>query len=563
MTQLLSAINLKKLKGYADWKLLLFLLLFLNVKLIIKIPAIAIIYLLQFDLSFGFKLKDSRLPLFYPVIIVIGIIGYIILGNYTDQNYNLVFITGVGFWIVSILAIHQVKLAVERNDTQIIHQTIVLFFIINTVFSLLNLAVIVLETHALNPYTYQGQYQKYFISTGDFVKGITFDTSTTNAVLNAFGVTYFLTKKNMLMTLVCMAILLLTASNFTNVFTLAILAFMFVFNSTRDQKSVIIICAGFLILFMAKVSPQNNNYVINTIESAFYKKQIISPWPQYDNTPITLRPDSTLNPEQKREKIATLYLDSVAALPINQIKRDTLPKGIPATPGGKILLPKPDLNAPSYQWLTTTPPEQQQLVDFIMAHRANLPLSRMRELSMVPGKVLGLKQTVNFLKQYPGKILLGDGIGNFSSKLAFRATGLKFTGGYPHKRTYINPDFLRNHLDVYLSFFSRSAATHSLTNSPFSVYDQLLAEYGLLGLLALFVFYLGFFARHHATLTYGIPVLLLVMCLFFIDYWFEQLSVLVFFELLLFLNIKEGKNNTTNPLSRLRKRGSASEATPG
>jgi hypothetical protein len=541
MTQLLSALNFKKLKGYADWKLLLFLLLFLDVKLIIKIPAIAIIYFLQFDLSFGFKWKNSRLPLFYPIIIVIGILGYIIGGNYNNTNYNLVFLTGIGFWIISILAVHQIKLSVDKNDTQVIHQTIVIFFIINTITSLLNLAVIVLHTHALNPYTYQGQYQKYFISTGDFVKGITFDTSTTNAVLNAFGVIYFLTKKHIRMTLVCMAILLLTASNFTNVFTLAILAFIFVFKSDRDQKSVIIICAAFLVVFMSKISPQNNNYFVNTIESAFYKKQIISPWPQYDNTPITLRPDSTLNPEQKREKIATLYLDSLAALPINQVKRDPLPKGVPATAAGKILLPKPDLNAPIYQWLTTTPPEQQQLVDFIKIHREDLPLARMPRLSVMPGKLIGIRQTISFLRQHPGKILLGDGVGNFSSKLAFRATGLKFTGGYPHKDIYISPDLLHNHLDVYLSFFSRSAATHSLTNSPFSVYDQLLAEYGLLGLLALFIFYLYFFARHYATLTYGLPVLLLVICLLFIDYWFEQLSILVFFELLLFLNIKEGE----------------------
>jgi hypothetical protein len=542
MTQLLSALNFKKLKGYADWKLLLFLLLFLDVKIAIKIPALALIYLLQFDFKFGFKLKHSRLPLFYPLVILIAVAGFIINGSYFNFNYNLVFITGVGFWLLCILAVHQVKLSVEKNDTEVIHHTIVLFFIINTIASLLNLAFIVLETHALNPYIYQGQYQKYFISTGDFVKGITFDTSTTNAVLNAFGVIYFLTKKNMGMTLVCMAILLLTGSNFTNVFTLVVLAFLFVFKSNHNQKSIIIVCACFLVLFMTKISPQNNNYMMNTIKTAFYGTEIISPWPQDNHIRITLRPDSTLNPEEKREKIATLYLDSIAALPINQIHRDKLPPGVLSTATGKIVLPQPDVNSPSYQWLKTTPPEQKQLVDFIKTHQEVLPISRTHKTSFIPGKVIGLMQTANFLKHHPAKILTGDGVGNFSSKLAFRATGLKFTGSYPQKYTYINPDFLSDHLDIYLSFFSQSAATHSLTNSPFSVYDQLLAEYGLLGLLALFAFYLFFFAKHYATLTYGIPVMLLVMFIFFIDYWFEQLSVIVFFELLLFLNIKEGKN---------------------
>jgi len=87
---------------------------------------------------------------------------------------------------------------------------------------------------------------------------------------------------------------------------------------------------------------------------------------------------------------------------------------------------------------------------------------------------------------------------------------------------------------------------HSLTNSPFSVYDQLLAEYGLLGLIALFVCYLWFFAKDYKYLTYGAPLLLLVSALFFIDYWFEQLSVMVMFELLLFLNINEEKLSLRN-----------------
>lgn len=542
MDRLLSSINFQKWKGYADWKLLLFLLLFLNVKIAVKIPAIALIYLLNFDFKFGFKFKESRLPLFYPLIIVIAIIGFLINGHYAGPNYNLVFLTGILFWVLCILAVHQIKLAVERNDAKIVHQTILLFFIINTVASLANIGRIILETHALNPYTYQGQFQKYFISTGDFIRGITFDTSTTNAVLNAFGVMYFITKKNMGMTLVCMAVMLLTASNFTNVFTMAVLAFLFVFNSTRDQKSIIIVCAAMLVLFMAKISPQNSNYVGNTIKTAFYKKQIISPWPQYDNTPITLKPDNILTFEEKRIKRATLYLDSLATLPVNQIEREPLPTGVLTAGAGRIQEPQPDLNAPQYQWLTTTPPEQKQLVDFAHAHRADLPLTDQPEPSTLPGKIIGFKQTVGYLKKHPVKILAGAGVGNFSSKLAFRATGLKFTGGYPKKYIYINPDFLRNHLDVYLSFFTRSAASHSLTNSPFSVYDQLLSEYGLLGLLALLVLYVGFFAKDYRLLTFGIPLLLFVLFIFLIDYWFEQLSVVVFFELLMFLNVKESKN---------------------
>ena len=130
-------------------------------------------------------------------------------------------------------------------------------------------------------------------------------------------------------------------------------------------------------------------------------------------------------------------------------------------------------------------------------------------------------------------------MGNFSSKLAFKATGLDFSGGFPVKYIYISHDFLLNHLDVYLNFFSKRRELHSLTNSPFSVYDQLLAEYGLLGVIAFLIFYLGYFIKHIRNLTYGIPILVLMLAVFLTDYWFEQLSVVVFFELLLLLNIKE------------------------
>jgi hypothetical protein len=83
----LASFNIEKWKNYADWKLLVLLLLFLNVKLAIKIPAIALIYLLQFDFKFGFTFKNSRLPLFYPLIIGLAFAGFIINQGY--QNYQL------------------------------------------------------------------------------------------------------------------------------------------------------------------------------------------------------------------------------------------------------------------------------------------------------------------------------------------------------------------------------------------------------------------------------------------------------------------------------------------
>lgn len=538
MTLSIAGFNLKKLHIYVDWKLLMFLLLFLNVKLAVKIPAIILIYLLQFNFNFGFSFKNSRLPLFYLLVIAIACIDLIINKGYNNFSYLMVFAIGVAFWLLCLLAIHQIKLSVENNNVQVLHNTLLVFFIINAIVSLATLAYIMVDAHAINPFHYQGQYQKYFLGTGDYIKGITFDISTTNAVINAFGVVYFLTRKMPLMVLTCMVVLLLTASNFMNIALLLVLAGLFAFKTNRDQKSIIVVCCMLLVVFLTKVSPQNNQYVHETVKNIVHPPQ-----PPFNNTPIIV-PDSLKDPEFVKRQFARHYLDSLKAIaikkPINYRAIALTPKNLPKTNAGRVILVGADINTPPYQTPTDTPAEQRKLLTFIDLHKADLSLSGQDSYEPhLPGKAIGFIQTTKFLKYHPARILTGSGMGNFSSKLAFKATGLNFSGGFPAKYIYISRDFLINHLDVYLNFFSKRRELHSLTNSPFSVYDQLLAEYGLLGVAVFLIFYLGYFIRNIKNLSYGIPIIVLMLAVFFIDYWFEQLSVVVFFELLLLLNIKE------------------------
>ena len=538
MTFSIANFNFKETLNKVDWKLLLFLVLFLDVKIAVKIVAVILIYLLQFNFKLGFSIKNSRLPLFYLLIIAIAFIDLFINKSYGNPYYYLVFFIGIGFWLLCILAIHQVKLSVESNDTETIHRTILVFFVINTILSFYNIAHIMWETGTINPYRYQGQYQKYFIGTGDYIKGLTFDTSTTNAILNAFGVIYFLTKKNPAMVLICMAVLLLTGSNFVNIILLLILALLFVFKSTRNQKSIIVICLAFLVIFMAKVSPQNDKYVAETIQNALHPKK----QPTVTAVAITKISDSITGPEAVKRRIAIRYLDSLRYIIDKKklLKLNPALVHLPKTNEGRILVPIPDINTLSYQSRIDTTAEQTRLLAFIHLYKWKLPISGQQDFKFgLPGKVSALLQTVAFFQLHPAKIIAGDGMGNFSSKLAFRATGLSFAGGYPAGQAFINNDFFSNHLDLYLNYFSRRSGLHSLTNSPYSVYDQMLTEYGVLGLIAFALYYLWFFGKHYKRLTYGIPLLLLIMAIFFIDYWFEQLSVLVFFELMLLLNIKE------------------------
>lgn len=539
MLNSIAGFDFKKAIKSVDWKLLLFLLLFLDVKLAVKIGAIVLIYVLRFDFKFGFSFKNSRLPLFYLLIMLIPFVSLVLNKGYSNPDYLLVFVSGLGFWLFCILAIHQVKLAVENKDPEVIGRTILVFFVINAIVSFGNYAAIVWETHAINPYRYQGEYQKYFIGTGDNIRGVTFDISTTNAVLNAVGVIYFLIRKNSSMTLVCMVVLLFTGSNFLNIALFFTLALLFIFNSTRNQKSLIMVCAMLLVVFMTQISPQNDKYALNTIRFAFHPPAV----------PVKASKAKVVcggipDVEEKREQIAKNYLDSISKTKI--AKSIPIKPGLaalPRTDNGRIFIDTPKIHTAAYQAIIDTTPTQHVLLGFIEAHQAQLPLSSEEIFKPgKPGKITSFLQTASFLEHNPGKLLAGAGIGNFSSKLAFRATSFGFAGGYPAKHAYINSAFLSNHLDVYLNFFSRRSSLHSLTNSPNSVYDQLLSEYGLTGLAVFAIFYAWFFARHAKTFTYGLPLLLLLLMIFFTDYWFEQLSVVVFFELLFFLNIRETEN---------------------
>jgi hypothetical protein len=534
--------KLRKHTASVDWKLLAFLILFLNVKIAVKVVAIILIYLLQFDFKIGFSFKNIRLPLFYPIVIGIAVLNWIIFSTHSNLNYNIVFLSGIGFWLLCILAMHQVKLMVETIDIETIHKTILVFFLINAAVSLFVLLNIICQIHAVNPYRFQGLYQKYFIGTGDYVKGITFDVSTTNAVLNAFGVIYFLVRKNVAMVLLCMAIMLFAGSNTINIMLVGVLVLMFVFKTTKDQKSIIVVCLMFLGVFMFKISPQNDEYLYKTYYHLRYHQYQPTAVINLHPIPITQKPDSILSTEERKEKTAAIYM--INAKKIWVLKNNNVLKWLASR---KPQIPEANIHTPEYQNKIDTNNERRTLITFVNTHKSNLQETRQREMkSVLPGKILAMQQTLNYLQQHPQKILMGSGLGNFSSKMAFKATSLGVAGGFPARYAYINSSFLTNHLDVYLNFFSRSADWHSLINSPNSVYDQLLSEYGLIGLIAFMVFYLGYFVKDYKKLTYGIPLLIFISGILLLDYWFEQLSIIIFFELLMLVNIKENTIKTVS-----------------
>jgi len=530
---LLETIKKNALK--IDWKLLLFLVLFLNVKLVIKLIAILIVYCVRFNFKFGFRLHSPRLPLFYLFVIGIALLNWLLNGSFMHLNQNVALAAGLLTWGLCILAIHQLKLSIEDCSPEKLHNTIFGFFILNTVFSFFNYFLIVLDSGSINPFLYQGQYQKYFMGTGDNIRGLTFDSSTTNAFINALGVIYFLYRRHLVMTFACMAVLLFTASNLTNFLMAGVLIYLFIFQTSRLQKSVVIICLSLLLIFIAKISPQNNQYTLEIIQKIFKKEKHLP-----RSTPavsLIERPDSLLNAEDKKQKIALLYIDSMR----NALREQRKLAGYPEPPTfATVQSFEPNIHTLPFQRKKNTTPTQVKLTDVAKKIKADSIINQIAGTKYhLPGKAIAFKQTVQFLKDHPHKMIIGSGMGNFSSKLAFRTTALNISGGYPRQLAYINNDFRDNHFADYVYFFSKDAQYHSIVNSPNSVYNQLAGEYGIAGILAFIFLYLSFFAKRIGRESMTIPLLLILTGFFFFDYWFEQLSVVVLFELLISLNNKE------------------------
>ncbi|MCW3086674.1 MAG: hypothetical protein JWQ78_60 [Sediminibacterium sp.] len=55
--------SIKTFIAGVDWNLLVFLLLFMNVKLVVKLAGLLFIYWRRQEFSFGFSIKGSRFPL--------------------------------------------------------------------------------------------------------------------------------------------------------------------------------------------------------------------------------------------------------------------------------------------------------------------------------------------------------------------------------------------------------------------------------------------------------------------------------------------------------------------
>src|SRR5690606_11303671 len=73
--------------------------------------------------------------------------------------------------------------------------------------------------------------------------------------------------------------------------------------------------------------------------------------------------------------------------------------------------------------------------------------------SSAPGKLISFRESVRYALSGPRQLLIGAGAGNFSSRIAYKATNLGFSGRYVEKLVYIAPEFRDHHLKLTLRYY--------------------------------------------------------------------------------------------------------------
>jgi hypothetical protein len=477
----------KKKSQELNGPLLLFLVLILNVKLYIKVLAILFALIIHWKTPVSRELFRKKSLWFYGSMIILASVNLVLSFSSLSVPALLAFGCGVGYWLLAMAAARFLFLFVQQGERKKLHRTAETFFQLSAIAVLVSFLRICIESGSANPYTYEGEHRKYFISTGDLVTGISLDGSVTTALISAFGLLYFFYRGKRGWSLVSLIAVLLAGSNFTNLLLIGVFLFAFIFRTDRVQKSMILVYFLLMIVFWVKVSPQNKEYAEALISRVAGKNAYVDPIPLPHP-----RPNEFVEKKDIVEKRARM--DSFLKTLYPADVKDSLHKQYTSWDR-------------SGRWIAW-----QELRDFFLLH--------------------------------PGQILLGTGMGRFSSRLAFKTAALGIDGAYPQGLRYIHPDFRNNYLYIYLYYHTRDEGQHSVINKPDSVYGQLLSEYGLAGLTSFLLFYVRSFSRKKGRFGhgYGLPLLLLAGGSFITEYWFEQLSIVILFEFLMLLNESDGEN---------------------
>jgi len=158
--------------------------------------------------------------------------------------------------------------------------------------------------------------------------------------------------------------------------------------------------------------------------------------------------------------------------------------------------------------------------------------------SKPPYKIISYYETFKYWTSSLQTFIFGAGSINFSSRTAFVVSG-DYVSWFPDSYKYISETFSKNHFGIWThDFMNPYNNRNNMANQPFSFYNRIIGEFGVIGLIAYLLTYFNFLFKHAFQ-----DSLIKLMFIFFslillTDYWFEYLSVVIIFELLLLARIR-------------------------
>jgi len=174
------------------------------------------------------------------------------------------------------------------------------------------------------------------------------------------------------------------------------------------------------------------------------------------------------------------------------------------------------------------------------ARRSRIRIAKIyAKLARPNGKMLSWKQTWAYATAAPAQAIAGAGMGNFSSLLALQMAhiyGRSHSRFYELMPVYVHPDYRANHYGIIRDVYALPDGYHSARHMPHSFANQLIGEYGLIGVLCFLGGYVWYFVRRGGGKGFFLVIMVLTGGYLWFDYLFDYLSVMVFFELFFWLH---------------------------
>jgi hypothetical protein len=517
-----------------DPALLLFMVFMFNFRFSLKLIAIIGIYVYRPN----FKIKLNGIVWFYISMILLGIINILFIHRDYSYSHSMAVLAGSLIWLTCLLSYHQISLAVELNSPAKLFNTLKLLALLNFCVSIYDILHVMFITGTINPYT-QICPPPYGISSGDLVGGIFGQVHLVNTVISCFLLVFFIYQSSFLYALICLIPFLLTGSNLATLILIGMLTYILLFKKNMLIKYYASYCILITVLFYIKITPTNKDYMTSIL--AKVQKQFSKP-ASVPAQPLEMHAEPPIKKLTKEELISQYV----------QYKRKLLNDSVLEDEFTTSKLVFQSLYAKQERQIK----EKQIQLDLTWYKKDSLKLAKAKkeffdygklktfDLDKEPGKITSFKQTKAYLGQSWQNAFFGAGIGSFSSRLAFITSGIaddsRILMALPK---YETEEFKQNHKAIFKYLMFLDDETHSITNLPFSWYNGVFGEYGLIGFLMFVFAYLAYFFKRIKLLSYGKLILISMIAFFLFDYWYERLSVIMLFELILLFDIKMKSSN--------------------